>query len=388
MAQYAMGPFYQIPGTYDLAYTYGHVGIGREPDATFANHGFDLDVSGKYLRLGLEENGGGALVLANNPDDNKIWLEAYNSTSTGTASELIIAGYSGNSVPIRLNGNVGVGTAPAASTQTRLFAWAGPGQDAIWADADGSNTGVYAFTDTGYGVRSITSSFTQGTAVYADGGAYGVYARAISANGAAIYATNDSGNALIAVNDEAGYASLAGITNNAGAWGGYFRNNAGGSALWVDGLTQTKTLQILGGADVAESFDIAPADSTLPKPGMVVVINPAQPGALRVSDTSYDMKVAGVISGANGLNAGMVLGAEDVNMAHGQHAVAMAGRVWCMVDATLGAVEPGALLTTSTTPGHAMVASDRERSHGCVIGKAMTPLHEGKGLVLVLVNLQ
>jgi len=36
----------------------------------------------------------------------------------------------------------------------------------------------------------------------------------------------------------------------------------------------------------------------------------------------------------------------------------------------------------------AMRATDRERRDGAVIGKAMTPLATGKGLVLVLVTLQ
>jgi hypothetical protein len=58
-----------------------------------------------------------------------------------------------------------------------------------------------------------------------------------------------------------------------------------------------------------------------------------------------------------------------------------------MCDASFGAIAPGDLLTSSDTPGHAMKASDHERSHGCVIGKAMTGLEEGRGLVLVLVNL-
>jgi len=35
-----------------------------------------------------------------------------------------------------------------------------------------------------------------------------------------------------------------------------------------------------------------------------------------------------------------------------------------------------------------MKAADNARSHGAIIGKAMTPLKEGKGLVLVLVSLQ
>ncbi len=74
--------------------------------------------------------------------------------------------------------------------------------------------------------------------------------------------------------------------------------------------------------------------------------------------------------------------------AEGKQPVAMTGRVWCYVDASFGAVRPGDRLTTSSTPGHAMKADDAARAPGAVIGKAMTELKEGKGLVLVLVNLQ
>jgi hypothetical protein len=62
--------------------------------------------------------------------------------------------------------------------------------------------------------------------------------------------------------------------------------------------------------------------------------------------------------------------------------------VWCYCDAATQAIQPGDLLTTSDTPGHAMKATDREHSHGAVLGKAMTALNDGeRGLVLVLVNL-
>ena len=46
------------------------------------------------------------------------------------------------------------------------------------------------------------------------------------------------------------------------------------------------------------------------------------------------------------------------------------------------------MLTTSATPGHAMKATDLGAAQGAIIGKAMTPLDDGRGLVLVLVNLQ
>ncbi|MFU8829878.1 MAG: hypothetical protein ACNA8P_10665, partial [Phycisphaerales bacterium] len=99
--------------------------------------------------------------------------------------------------------------------------------------------------------------------------------------------------------------------------------------------------------------------------------------------------VAGIISGANGLAPGMVMSAEGNPLADGDHNVALTGRVWCWVDGTDSGVQPGDMLTSSATPGHAKRVSDRDRAFGSVIGKAMTPLAQGeKGLVLVLVNLQ
>jgi hypothetical protein len=71
----------------------------------------------------------------------------------------------------------------------------------------------------------------------------------------------------------------------------------------------------------------------------------------------------------------------------GRH-VALSGRVYALADASEGSIQPGDLLTTSNTPGYAMKATDRERSHGAIIGKAMSPLEKGEGLVLVLINLQ
>jgi hypothetical protein len=69
--------------------------------------------------------------------------------------------------------------------------------------------------------------------------------------------------------------------------------------------------------------------------------------------------------------------------------IALSGRVWVKCDASIASISPGDMLTTSTTPGQAMKAIDRERSYGAVIGKAMTSLKRGEcGLVLVLVNLQ
>jgi hypothetical protein len=154
------------------------------------------------------------------------------------------------------------------------------------------------------------------------------------------------------------------------------------------GTTSVRVLEILGGADVAEPFDISSSGEIEPRPGMVVAIDPQQAGRLRVASQAYDTRVAGVISGAGGVNTGMLMGQEG-SVADGSHAVALAGRVYVWCDTTQSAIEPGDLLTSSDTPGHAMKAVDRERRQGAMIGKAMSALAQGeRGLVLVLVNLQ
>jgi hypothetical protein len=123
-------------------------------------------------------------------------------------------------------------------------------------------------------------------------------------------------------------------------------------------------------------------------PGQVVAIDPNQPGALCLSTKAYDRTVAGIVSGANGIKSGMVLRQEDT-VADGTHPVALTGRVWCWCDAeSSGPIQPGDLLTTADTPGHAMKAVNREKAFGAILGKAMSSLNQGRGLVLVLVSLQ
>ena len=68
--------------------------------------------------------------------------------------------------------------------------------------------------------------------------------------------------------------------------------------------------------------------------------------------------------------------------------MALSGRVYVQADAAFGAIQPGDLLTTSDTPGHAMKVADYAKAQGAILGKAMSGLKEGKGLVLVLVTLQ
>src|SRR5262249_51452225 len=134
------------------------------------------------------------------------------------------------------------------------------------------------------------------------------------------------------------------------------------------GTTTTHVLQITGGGDLAEPFEAAEKQSI--QPGMVLMIDPVHPGQLRLSRTAYDRKVAGIASGAGGIKPGLTMKQEGTS-ADGSVPVALTGRVYCWADAEYGAIEPGDLLTTSETAGHAMKVTDHDRAQGAIIGKAM-----------------
>jgi hypothetical protein len=154
-------------------------------------------------------------------------------------------------------------------------------------------------------------------------------------------------------------------------------------SLSTNGNLFVRVLTITGGADISEPFKMSQQD--LPK-GAVVVIDEDNPGHLKLSTHAYDRRVAGIVSGAGGVNPGLSLSQQGVM--EGDQQVALTGRVYVQADASNGPIKPGDLLTTSPTPGYAMKVTDHMRAHGAIIGKAMTGRKEGKGLVLVLVSLQ
>jgi len=195
------------------------------------------------------------------------------------------------------------------------------------------------------------------------------------------------------------------IFNDAGRDGLHIYNNVGTTAIFADqtnsyvgigttsptsmltvaGTAEVNVLEINGGSDIAEPFDIY--DTKEIKTGMVMTIDADNPGQLKISEKAYDRCVAGIISGAGGINPGMIMG-QAGSVADGEFPVALTGRVYCWADASQGTIQPGDLLTTSDIPGHAMKAADYSKAQGAVIGKAMSALEEGQGLVLVLVSLQ
>jgi hypothetical protein len=197
-----------------------------------------------------------------------------------------------------------------------------------------------------------------------------------------VYGESNTNAGVWGRSNNGGYG-VYGEAQVAGGIGGYFRNNAGGEALHVDGKAAVKTLQILGGADLAERF-VAGEEA---EPGTVMAIDPKAPGHMRIADEPYCRRVAGVVSGAGSLPAGVTLGMQGQDEA-GSVPIALTGRVWVKCDAISAPIQPGDLLTTSKIRGHAMAATDASRSAGAILGKAMTSLEAGTGMVLVLVSLQ
>jgi hypothetical protein len=153
--------------------------------------------------------------------------------------------------------------------------------------------------------------------------------------------------------------------------------------VWISNNCSVATLTIRGGADVAEPFQMTEQEI---EKGSVVVIDEEHAGQLKRSTQAYDTRVAGIVSGANGIKPGIALKQEGA-LDQGEN-VALSGRVYVKADAGFGAIKPGDLLTTSPTPGHSMRVSDAARAQGAILGKAMSSLREGKGMVLVLVTLQ
>jgi hypothetical protein len=121
-------------------------------------------------------------------------------------------------------------------------------------------------------------------------------------------------------------------------------------------------------------------------PGTVVVLDAVLGNGVAASTTPYDTTVAGVVSAQPGL----ILGIEGDS----KEQVATTGRVKVKVDASRGPIAVGDLLVTSDKPGYAMRSTPIEvggvqiHRPGTIVGKALEPLREGQGEILVLLSLQ
>lgn len=386
----------------DAYYTAGNVGIGTISPLP----GIRLDVngsarftpggSGGVVQIGTPSAETGMTIIGTNRADIR-----FNGTALG-----LLAGvgtgvpHSANGLAIDTQGSVGVGRNLNFGSQPRqmlnLFGtgfgfgiqtanlYQRSGGGFAWHVGGAHDNATY---NSGGGTTVATLDLTTGLDFGSRLGQHlslwgGISARrfAIGIQAATLY--NRTGN-----NPGDAFAWYKGGVHDGGA-----RNAGGGqtlmtldgeNGLFVEGRASVCALTNRGGCDVAEPFQMK--EHGLAK-GSVVVIDDEHPGRLKLSTLACDTRVAGIISGANGVNPGIALHQEG--LIEGGQNVALSGRVYVHADAAFGAIKPGDLLSTSITPGHAMKVTDHGKAQGAILGKAMTPLTAGSGMVLVLVTLQ
>lgn len=350
------------------------------------------------VRLTAQGATGGQLDLNNTNGNVRARLEGENIGGTLTLMQ------ADGSIGAILSGNEGLGSGALSLRNTngspRFRAFGGPsagsfstlnetGTETIAANGAGNGAITLRQADGSVGLNLMASNGTGGggVTVSRDDGTFA--GQLTVAN-----TTHDDGFLGLA-NRSGATRFYARASNPSDSQGGYvgLRDAAGVQTITLDasqsgsGRITTQVLSITGGSDLSENFDVR-SDAEAPQPGMIVSIDPKNPGELALCRTAHDKRVAGIISGAGGVRTGMLMG-QSGTKADGKHAVALTGRVYCYVDAdAAGPVEPGDLITTSNTPGHGMRVRDHALASGAIIGKAMTSLDKGKGLVLILVSLQ
>jgi hypothetical protein len=179
----------------------------------------------------------------------------------------------------------------------------------------------------------------------------------------------------VVFNFNAQYSALElGGTGNEGDL--FIRDDAGNITIHLDG--GNGDIKLLG-ADLAEDF----TSSAEIVPGTVVVALGVD--EISVADKAGDRRVIGIAAGAGGLRPALRLGCRP---GKDRIAVAVAGRAYCKADATHGRIDLGDLLMSSPTPGHAMRVDDPSAAAGAIIGKALSKLEHGTGLIPVLLALR
>jgi len=281
--------------------------------------------------------------------------------------------------------------------------------DPVTPTAFGAAVGMIGTSGSGIGVQGSSTSGTgmQGTSNTADGvqgrsagGGRGVYGNSKGFDAVVGETNSDAHAGVTGRNLTSGANAGVGVYGTGGQYGGKFdgllvNGNAdvangtltviAGSAPYAIGTIGDIHVDgdvLLTGADCAEEFEIVAAAEI--DPGTVMVLT--EDGALEMSRSPYDKRVAGVISGAGDYRPGLIL--DKRGSSSERMPLALVGKVYCKIDAQYAPVEIGDLLTTSPTPGHAMRVTDPPKAFGAVIGKALRGLDTGKGLIPILVALQ
>jgi hypothetical protein len=169
-----------------------------------------------------------------------------------------------------------------------------------------------------------------------------------------------------------------------------FSTDAGATAAMTINTAGDVTFKgaVIGTNITAQYQDVAEWVSArgIVSPGTVVVLDEASRNTVMACDTAYDTRVAGVVSENPGVSLGRA--------GEGKAQIATTGRVRVRVDANAAPIAIGDLLVTSARRGYAMKSipldfgGSKLHRPGTLIGKALEPLANGEGEILVLLSLQ
>ena len=133
---------------------------------------------------------------------------------------------------------------------------------------------------------------------------------------------------------------------------------------------------VTGAADVAEWIRV----SEPVEPGDVLTLDPSAPATYRLCRVACSSLVAGVVS----TRPGVVLG---VDATAGDRArLALVGIVPVKVTDEGGTIQPGDLLVSSSTLGHAMRWAGDGPCPCSLVGKALEPMTDETGVILILLT--
>jgi len=332
---------------------------------TGSGHGLDADkVDGKH-----------ASAFAEASHDH--WGENWSGSGYG----LQLTSSNNHSLYIPDAGKAGVYVAHAKTHGIHIDDAGANGVDVAHANGDGVK--VYSAGNDGIRVDDanlsgvyVAHANLSGVEVHSAGND-GV--RVDDANWSGVYVAHAAGDAL-----RVQTAGQDGLRIYEGVGRDYIR--AGSDADMDFRVTKNGTAYADGGwqgpADFAELIEKEGSAVSL-EPGDVLIISHDKDRAVALSSQPYSTAVIGIYSTKPGF-VGSTHPMEEKYQT--EVPVAITGIVPCKVSTENGSIQRGDLLTTSSTPGYAMKASNPKI--GTILGKAMASLESGKGKIEVLVMQQ
>lgn len=374
----------------DMVFRTGTTGFGNENMRLTSNGNFGVGTTSPAYKLdvaGQVRSSSGGFVFP----DGSVQATATNGTITGVTAG---NGLTGGGVAGAVTLNIGAGTGLTVAPDSISVNYGSTAGTAVQG-----NTSVTVTAGSGMsGGGSVTLGAGGSVTLTNDdkGSAQNIFKSVANAAGAAQFAAGSNNDAIrfegtggttvsfdaatkkVTINSSTSSATLSAANVSAGQFGS---STGGGDYSFPGNVT-------VAGNIAAKYQDVAewvPSEQKL-QAGTVVVIDTERSNHVLASTSSYDTKVAGVISAQPGISLG--------ERGEGKLLVATTGRVRVKVDATKGPIKVGDLLVTSEVEGMAMksepiIMSGRKiHSPGTIIGKALEPLAGGVSEILVLLSLQ